>query len=201
MADRPLRVLFVGVGGQGLLTAAGLLGKAALDAGIGVHVGQLHGMSQRGGSVEATVVLGPSAGGFIGVGQADLLVGLEPLEAVRAIPRLAPESLVLLSPSRVVPHLLTHRGEPYPELDSLVARLEAVSRVVSFDGAALAQEAGNPRALNTVLLGALAATGRLPFSADILARTLETESPPRFRETNRRAFELGQGAFAKVGAA
>ncbi|MFH1130352.1 MAG: 2-oxoacid:acceptor oxidoreductase family protein, partial [Pseudomonadota bacterium] len=84
-----IKVLIVGVGGQGVLTAAKMLGDAALHAGFGVTVGQLHGMSQRGGSVEAGVLIGEGESSFIEEGAADIVLGFEPLEVLRALPKMS----------------------------------------------------------------------------------------------------------------
>ena len=93
MSPSTLRILIVGVGGQGVLSAARHIGQAALDHGLEARIGQIHGLSQRGGSVESTVVLGPGSTGFVSMGQADVLLALEPLEALRALARVHGEKI------------------------------------------------------------------------------------------------------------
>ena len=185
------RVLIVGVGGQGVLTAAGILGEAALLAGVDVSVGQLHGMSQRGGSVQATVVLG-GGGSFIEAGEADVVLGFEPLEALRARPAMSSRTLAIVSLERVVPATLAQEGREYPDLARVLADLRAAAgEVVPVDVPALVERLGR-RSLNVALLGVLASRATLPFGGDAIWRAIETRSPPRHLEANRRAFELGR---------
>jgi indolepyruvate ferredoxin oxidoreductase beta subunit len=189
------RLLIVGVGGQGVLTAAGILGEAALLSGVEVAVGQLHGMSQRGGSVQATVVLGGGSS-FVEAGQADVVLGFEPLEALRALRSMSARTLVIVSLERVVPFTLAQQGRSYPDLARVLADLEAASgEVVAVDVPALVDGPGarvDRRSLNVALLGVLASRATLPFGGDAIWRAIETRSPPRHLEANRRAFALGR---------
>ncbi|MBI4700273.1 MAG: indolepyruvate oxidoreductase subunit beta, partial [Deltaproteobacteria bacterium] len=185
-------VLFAGVGGQGVLTAARLLGEAALSAGLEARVGALHGMAQRGGSVEATVVIGPGYSSFIARGAADVAVGLEPIELCRARPKLSPRTVALVSLGRVPPYTLALQGKPYPDLECLLASLRSsVERLVEIDAATLARQAGSARTLNVVMLGALGALGVLPFDSASLWRAIERRTAARLVEVSRRAFDLG----------
>jgi len=193
--ERRVRLLVVGVGGQGALTAARFVGEAALGAGLEVMVSQLHGMSQRGGSVECAVLFGAGESAFVGNGEADVVLGLEPLEALRALPRMSPRSKVVLSRGTIVPFPLAQRGESYPPLEGILEQLRAVCPdVVDIDAPALAQEAGAPRTLNVVMVGALAALDALPVSAEALEQSVLRGSPSRYREANQRAFALGVAA-------
>ncbi|MFQ5557175.1 MAG: 2-oxoacid:acceptor oxidoreductase family protein [Acidimicrobiales bacterium] len=191
--SRPFALVVAGVGGQGVIGLAQLLGRAALDAGIDARVGRIHGLSQRGGSVEATLVLGPGRTAFVGPRQADLMVGLEPLEAERALPALSPDATAIVNRAAVVPIGLTQRGETYPSIASIVARIdEAVGRVHLVDGTDLARRAGGTRLLSTVLAGGLAAGDLLPFPGDHIAATLERSFPDGRAEATMRAFTLGR---------
>lgn len=198
----PLKVLVVGVGGQGVLTVARFLGEAALSVGLQVRLGQLHGMSQRGGSVEATVLIGPGHSSFIAPGEADVVLALEPLEALRARPRMSPDTDVVMNLGRVVPYPLAMQGRPYPALDEILSAIRSVGRqVLEIDGLAACAELGSSRSINIVMLGALAGLAVLPFEPDVLRRTVAQRSPGRFAETNDRAFELGFAVVAeKLGA-
>jgi len=189
------RILLVGVGGQGVLTAAGILGEAALLAGVPVSVGQLHGMSQRGGSVQATVVLGGGSS-FIEAGEADVVLAFEPLEALRAKATMSRRTLLVVSLERVVPFTLAQQGREYPPLEDVLAELRAAAgEVVPVDAAELAERAGR-RSLNVALLGVLGSRASLPFDAELVWRAVETRSPPRALEANRRAFALGRELVA-----
>lgn len=185
-------LLVVGVGGQGVLTLAQIVGEAAMAAGLPVCVGQQHGMSQRGGSVEATVVLGARARTPF-VGEADVLIALEPLEALRAADRLSPRSAVVLSRAGVP--LASRPDQPYPPLAELLAGVRArTARVYDLDAAALAAQAGSPRALGAVLLGAVAALGLLPLGPAALGAALSRGSPSS--RGGIAAFHLGMEAVS-----
>jgi indolepyruvate ferredoxin oxidoreductase beta subunit len=190
------RLLLVGVGGQGCVTAARVLGDASVASGHPARIGELHGMSQRGGSVEASVVVGPGSSGMIGPGQADVVLGFEPLETWRALGRMSGTTRVLMNSGRIVPATLTHQGRAYPEVDEVLALIRAVTRhVVVIDGSRIAREAGFPRATNVVMLGALAGLEDLPLDIDKLRQAVLARSPPRFVEDNRKAYELGVEAI------
>jgi indolepyruvate ferredoxin oxidoreductase beta subunit len=172
-----------------------LLGKVALTEGKQVVVGQLHGMSQRGGSVESTVLFGPGNSSFIGPGEADALLALEPLEALRSLPRISHNTRVVMSLGTIPPFTLAQKGQPYPDLDGIVATLrEAAGEVITVDGPALAAAAGSARALNMVMLGVLADLAILPFAPEAIERAIEERSSGD--GADHRAFVLGQQAVA-----
>ncbi|MCF6227223.1 MAG: indolepyruvate oxidoreductase subunit beta [Planctomycetes bacterium] len=187
-----LRILFVGVGGQGVLSAARLLGEAALELGLDVKVGQLHGMAQRGGSVESTVVIGPGSTATIDAGEADIIVAFEPIEALRAIPRLKKDSTILVNLSEIMPFSLTSGGKNYPESAELLGKLkQSSSKVITLDALETANSAGNAKTINSVMLGALAATNILPLSAEALGETVSSLVPQKTKAVNAKAFEAG----------
>ncbi len=190
-----MKLLIVGVGGQGVLTIARFLGDAATRASVPVAVGQLHGMSQRGGSVQATVVLAAGSTAFVGQGEADLVLGLEPLEVSRARPAMSAHTQVVMSLGRVVPHTLAQRGAAYPSLDELRGGIRALTEhLVELDGPDLARRAGDGRALNTVMFGALAGLGVLPLPDEDLWAAVERRCAAKTLDFNRRAFQLGREA-------
>jgi len=191
-APHAVQVLVVGVGGQGVLTAAQVLASAAHAVGHPVVVGQLHGMSQRGGSVECTVRLGDVHTSQL-IGQfADVVLGFELLETLRAAERIGRSTVVVTSLSRIVPSTVTLGSAQYPTSEEILEQLSARARsVCTLDGPELARQAGQTRSLNAVLLGALVGVGALPLSAESVALALEERCAARFSQANRRAFELG----------
>ncbi|MCP4661695.1 MAG: indolepyruvate oxidoreductase subunit beta [bacterium] len=195
-SDRePFRLLLTGVGGQGILTIARSIGDAALTAGREVVVGQLHGMSQRGGSVEATVIIGPGRSSFIADGAADAVLALEPLEALRARPKMSAATRVVVNLGRVIPFTLAQQGREYPDLAWILAEIRAVApELITVDGPALVQAAGAARSLNIVMLGALAGLEILPLAGDTLWQAIAGRLPAGHLETNRRAFAGGREA-------
>jgi len=196
-----LKLLIVGIGGQGVVSAARFLGRAATSAGLEAWIGQLHGMSQRGGSVESTVCLGGARTGFVAASEADVVLALEPLEAERAIPRMSSRTLVLVEPRPIIPLSLRLAGGAYPELDGILGRIAAVAADVhTVDSGSIALEVGAPRSLNVAMIAALTAFDVLPFGTEALRAAVEAISPARFLDVNLRAFDLGceQGRRARV---
>lgn len=192
MSEQPIRILLVGVGGQGALTTAQILGKAALSSKLSVSIGQLHGMAQRGGAVESTVVFGSSRTAFIGAGQADLVLGFEPLETLRALPKMSERSHVVMNRDRITPLSMTLADIGYPELESIESSIRSVTpRLTAFDATDVARRAGNKRAIGTVLLGVAARLQVLPVDEASLRETVERNCREHALAANRRAFALG----------
>jgi len=190
-----LGLLLVGVGGQGVLTAARILGDAAHQAGHNVVVGQLHGMAQRGGSLECTVLIGPGQSSFLE--EADILLGFEPLEVLRARNRITPATKGLVNEGGIgIPDWNRHEW-PKMSLDDVLRDIHAASpEIVSVDAARAARRIGVSRTLNIFLLGALAGLRLLPFDAETLWNAVSRRCSPHYRDVNRSAFELGQNEIA-----
>jgi indolepyruvate ferredoxin oxidoreductase beta subunit len=188
--------LFVGVGGQGALSAAGFLGEAVFRKGLPVTVSQLHGMSQRGGSVQAAVTVGTDRVLSPASQPIDVLIGLELIEAARVSPRMAMESVALCNLQVVPPPQLALNDEAPPAMSALLDEVKRhAAGVWTVDALALATRTGNPATLNTVLLGALSALPLCPVSEQELLTALLEKGSPRARELNRRAFALGRDAY------
>ncbi|MCC6159380.1 MAG: indolepyruvate oxidoreductase subunit beta [Deltaproteobacteria bacterium] len=192
-----VKIYIAGVGGQGSLTFSRLLGEAALDAGLGVVVSEVHGMSQRGGVVESSVLIGDYESPLIGSGDADIVVAFEPAEALRAVSKMSAKTLVLVNSRKTIPFTVTLGAAAYPDLESAFETLRTLCEgLYVIDAAGLAAKAGSAMAVNMVLMGALAALGRLPIGTEGMRATLGEKQPARFRETNDAAFELGRRAIA-----
>ncbi|RKY17407.1 MAG: pyruvate ferredoxin oxidoreductase [Planctomycetota bacterium] len=197
--ERRTRVLVVGVGGQGVLTVARWLGRAAQTAGVPVVIGQLHGMSQRGGSVETSVLFGPGSSSFIPSGGAHVVLGLEPMEVLRAKQRVGPDTHLIVNTGRVVPCTLSFAGEPYPDVSAMLAAVAGLGReLVTVEGSSLAHALGEPRVLSTLMTGALIGSGRVPLGRDEVWAAIESRCPPRLLEVNRQAFEAGLDATRRA---
>lgn len=190
-----LKVYIVGVGGQGNVQASKLMGEAALLQQLPVVMSETHGMAQRGGVVEAAVVLGEAKSPTISDNCADILLAFEPMEAVRALNKTHSGTVVITSTAPVVPSTPGGQGA-YPSIDELIAYLRRkVGRVVAFDGRTEALEAGNPLGLNMVMLGALYGaldgTDRLPLSRDTQMEAIRASGKQAFVESNLKCFERG----------
>ena len=189
-----LRIYIVGVGGQGNVLASKMIGEAALSMGVPVLMSETHGMAQRGGVVESTVVLGGAQSPTISDNCADILLAFEPMEAVRALSKANADTIVITNTAPVVP-FIPGGSAAYPPVDELLACLRAkVGRVIAFDARKESLEAGNPLGLNMVMLGALVrASGFIPREdAETLCRdTVGKNGKPAFVESNLNCFERG----------
>ncbi len=192
-----LRLLVVGVGGQGILLFSRILGEAALAAGLPIVMSEVHGMAQRGGVVETNIVLGGIRSPLISEGEADLLVGLEPVETLRALPRARKDTVILSSTDPVIPQIVKDGLAQYPDLSEALNRLrENFEKVYLFSAEKLAKEAGTSRAANVVTLGALAGTGILEIPDELWVESIRRAVKPKYLEANLRAFELGRAITA-----
>lgn len=194
-----IRIYMTGVGGQGTLTATTLLARTALDAGIEVVAGEIHGMAQRGGVVESTVLLGGWQSPKISHAEADILLGFEPLETLRGLSYLAKGGKVL-SNTEILPPIGVSMGrEVYPEMDMIREKVAARSSDAWYlPCRTLGLEAGSTQSGNSVLLGALCATGLLPFGVDALNAAIRRYLAPKLVDMNLRAVELGIQAFEQA---
>jgi len=190
------KLLVAGVGGQGALTITGLLGNAAMAAGLEVMVGQLHGMAQRGGAVSSTLVIGQANTSLIGKGEADVLVGLEPLEAMRALPQISAKTKVLLSNNKVMPFPMAFRGMAYPPLPEIIDQIgKFTDQIYEVDSLSIIKKIGSFQSLNFIMLGALTALDVLPFEEKFLWEVLKSRMKPELLELNQKAFEQGREAI------
>lgn len=195
-----VRIFFTGVGGQGTLLATRMVGEAALAEGLPVTMSEIHGMAQRGGVVESSVVIGKVFSPTIPDGEADILMAFEPLEALRAIPKCHTGSLIIASTAPIVPFTVAVGQSTYPEVAELEHAIkERISNLLWLDAVELARKAGSERASNTVLVGVLAGTGRLPIARRSWEEALQKTLPPRLVEINRQAFEAGYTVGTEAG--
>jgi indolepyruvate ferredoxin oxidoreductase beta subunit len=183
-----------------VLTTAQILGAAAHAEGVRAVVGQLHGMSQRGGSVQCTVILGEGVESSMLCGrEADLVIAFEPIEALRALPQMGPGTCVVTSLTPMVPFEVVYQNEPPPDVDRIVAQLrEIASEVHALDTRALVGAVGETRTLNVLMLGAASGLGFLPLGEAALLSAVRARCGERFFEANKRAFELGKTAELRV---
>jgi len=186
------RLVFIGVGGQGNLLVSRLLGEAALSMGIPTVVSEIHGMAQRGGIVESAVLLGDVTSPIVSSAEADVLIGFEPLETLRALNKCNQDTVVITNTHPLPPFTVAIGQGAYPPVDeSLKLIRNKVKRVIAFDGNAIAESVGNPLSLNMVMLGALIGSGTIPIGATEMKKVLETSTKKAFLESNLKAFDLG----------
>ncbi|MBO4301631.1 MAG: indolepyruvate oxidoreductase subunit beta [Desulfovibrio sp.] len=196
--DKRVRVFFTGVGGQGTLTATTLLARTALDAGLTVLAGEVHGMAQRGGVVESVMLLGGWRSPKLDLGEADVLLGFEPLETLRALPYLRQGGAVFSS-SDVLPPLSVSLGKtPYPDMPHIEEETKQVAGQYRFVPCReLGAQAGSVQSGNTVLLSVVCASGILPIGVDALEAAIKRHLPPKLQAVNLKALELGKEWLAR----
>jgi indolepyruvate ferredoxin oxidoreductase beta subunit len=196
--SRKISIVLTGVGGQGVITAANILGKAAVKAKTGVFVSEIHGMAQRGGAVVCTVRMGDVSSPLFPSGTADVLLSTEPVEALRNICYVNKKTKVITDINPVIPFTVAVGGEQYPKLDDLFNEIQTHAQLYKIDAMKIAKEAGAVITKNTVMLGALAASGVLPFKPEVLLETILEGIPEKYKDVNKKAFEGGMRAIQKV---
>lgn len=185
-------VMIVGVGGQGSLLASRLLGNVLLAQGYDVKVSEVHGMSQRGGSVVTYVKYGDKVySPVIEKGEADAVISFELLEAARCLPYLKKGGHLITSTQQIDPMPVITGAVEYPT--DIVEKIKAKGAdIIAVDALSLAEQAGTAKASNVVLMGVLAS--RMDYPEELWQKALEQCVPPKFLELNKRAFELGKNA-------
>jgi indolepyruvate ferredoxin oxidoreductase beta subunit len=197
MEDRNYGILIVGVGGQGVLLASELISEAAMKYGYDVKKSEVHGMSQRGGVVTSHVKIGPTVySPTLQYGQADIVLAFEQAEGLRHIDWIKKDGIAVVSTTRLVPAIVTSsRKFSYP-MDPISEMKEKGAKVLDINADHIAKELGNPRLVNTILLGV--ASNRLPFDVELWQEVIRTKVKARFVDLNLKAFERGRTIGAEV---
>ena len=181
-------IMIVGVGGQGTLLASRILGNVAIRAGFDVKVSEVHGMSQRGGSVVTYVKYGEKVHSpIIDKGEADIILAFETLEAYRALPFLKKGGKMIVNNQEIDPMPVITGAMNYPE--NIVGKLSEKVDLTCADALTLANKAGNAKTVNVVLIGIMAKNTDIAF--DEWVETIKATVPAKFLDVNLKAFELG----------
>ena len=193
---KEFNILITGVGGQGVILMSELLGRAAVADGLRVRGSEILGMAVRGGSVTSSIRIGEDVyGPLIPTGKCQVLVGMEPSEALRNISYLSKSSLVLLNTAVTAPFTVFIGESSYPSLEEIIGQLgKASGRIVQLDAAKTAQKAGSLLATNIVMLGALFGTEQLPIKIATIKETIRERFPAKAAPVNIKAFDLGYEA-------
>ncbi len=188
---RPYGIVYAGVGGQGVLTASSIVGEAAIRRGLNVVMSEIHGMAQRGGSVVAEMRIGNARSSIVPEGEADVILGFEPVEAYRVAHKGGENTTVIMSTDPIIPFTVSVGKETYPPVEELIGALQEKFRVVTLSAVGLARRAGNLLTANVVMVGALTALPGFPIDREEMMEAVKVRVPPRFVEVNLKAFELG----------
>ncbi len=194
-------IVITGVGGQGVLTAANILGWAALHAGYKVRMGEVHGMSQRFGSVVSYVRFGEEVyGSMVPEGKGDVILSFEPVEALRYINHLKQGGMVVANTKPIVPVQVSMGQARYPSLGEIMEIVEEdfKAKWIGFNAEELAVKAGNVITTNTVLIGALTQIPEFPLEEDHVREVIRLSVPPKAVDMNMKAFDLGVKAAKDI---
>lgn len=183
-----MNIMIVGVGGQGTLLASRILGKVAIKEGFDVKVSEVHGMSQRGGSVVTYVKYGEKVySPIIDRGEADLILAFEMLEAMRALPYLKKGGKMIANTQKINPMPVITGAAQYPE--NIEEKLKTKIDLQAVDALSLAEKAGTIKAVNVVLIGLLAKS--MDVDKNVWLEVIKETVPEKFLDVNIKAFELG----------
>jgi indolepyruvate ferredoxin oxidoreductase beta subunit len=200
-----INFLLAGVGGQGTILASDVLANVGMAGGYQAKQAEVHGMSQRGGSVTSHVRWGPIIySPLVGAGEVDVYLAFEVAEALRNLGQLRPGALAVVNQQVIKPVTVTSGGQSYPDGDHLRAVFAQVTpNTVYVDGEGIASVLGNARAANVVLLGALSALLEQAayvgpqLTRDVWLGVITQRVPPKYVELNRRAFDAGRAAVQR----
>lgn len=189
-------IVLAGVGGQGVITAALLIGNAAVRSGLNVVMSELHGMSQRGGVVSVDLRIGDVHGPIIPDGEADLIIGFEAGETLRVMGKASRKTLVIMSSEKIVPTIVTIGDGKYPDIESVVSGLEGQGMNLHvFDTQGFAKEVGSALSSNLILVGAAYSSGLLPLDFSALEESVKNMFSPNSWAVNLKALKQGIDRF------
>jgi indolepyruvate ferredoxin oxidoreductase, beta subunit len=187
---RKFDLLITGVGGQGAILASDIIGKAAVSAGLPIRAAETHGMAQRGGSVVNHIRVGEDYGSMIPKKGADLMLALEPMEAVRYLDFLKDGGVVIINTQPMLPVTVTSGHAKYPDVSEILDVLSEKYIVKAFNADELAFEAGSRLAMNVAMVGAV--SDYLPIPRENLLESIKALVPQKTVEINLKAFEMGR---------
>lgn len=197
---REINIIICGTGGQGVVLVSELLGNAAVRGGAAVKGSEVLGMAQRGGSVFSNLRLGGDViAPMTPEGKCDVLIAVEPSEALRNIQYLAKNSVVVLNTTTVMPYTVYLGQSSYPKPEAILEKLKKVTdRIITLDASALAKEAGSLQSTNVVMLGALFGTGLMPVEEKFAKESILSRFKAKVGEINIKAFDLGYDYVKKA---
>jgi len=186
------KIYVAGVGGQGIIRVSTIIGEAAMKKGLNAVMSELHGMAERGGIVTSEVKIGNASSALIQKGNADLLLALEPVEALRSLDKVGPNTTAIVNSAPIIPFTVSLGISSYPEVSQITTELkDKIVNLFVLDGLDLARKAGDLITLNVVMLGAAAAIPGFPVGKELLLASMKETLPASTIEVNCAAFESG----------
>jgi indolepyruvate ferredoxin oxidoreductase beta subunit len=184
-------IRLAGVGGQGIITAGTIISEAARISGENVIMSEIHGLSQRGGSVTVDVRIGKGYGPIIPMNSCDLVLGLELMEAFRSMEALGTTTTALVSTEKLNPISLSMHDKEYPSFEELVEKYGKNTAIYPVDAVDLAMAAGSPKSVNVVMIGIALGLHLIPLSISSVAEAMKNTFPEKIIGINKKALELG----------
>lgn len=186
------KIYLTGVGGQGIIRISTIIGEAAMKKGLRAVMSELHGMAERGGIVTTEVKIGSASSALIQKGNADLLLALEPVEALRSLEKVGPNATAIVNSAPIIPFTVSLGISSYPEVSQIITELQGkIKNLFIIDALNLARKAGDRITLNIVMLGAAAAIPGFPVGKELLLASMKETLPASTIEVNSDAFKNG----------
>lgn len=199
MGKEYLSLIMSGVGGQGIIKSGNIIGDAAIKEGKNVILSEVHGMAQRGGSVISEMKIGNSLSPLIKNGEADIILGFEPIEALRVLDKASIDSTIIINNNPIIPLLVSLGKAKYPDLNRHYEEIRKFNKnLIIIDARSLALKAGHIITENIVLLGVLSATPMFPISSNSMIKTVEESFPIAYKDINIKAWTLGYEEGRKI---
>lgn len=195
MSENNYSIYICGVGGQGIIKTSTIIGEAVMNEGYNVVMSEIHGMSQRGGSVSTELKIGDFKSSILENHTADMILGFEPSEVIRGLHKANKDTYLVFNTTPVVPAQLASSKQSYPNVDSMINVLKQnFNNVHPVDGNNYAKEAGSILSLNMALLGSAVAVKSFPISKDLVIDAMKNNLKEKYHKMNIKAFELGYNA-------
>jgi indolepyruvate ferredoxin oxidoreductase beta subunit len=189
---KPYNIYISGVGGQGIIKTSTVIGEAAMKSSMPVVMSEVHGMAQRGGGVSTELKIGDAYSPIIENGSADLLISFEPIEALRAIPKISGKTSVIVNKSPIYPFNLRKSEISYPDITATLDELKNKSKkVYALEADSIAKESGHILSMNMVMLGGAVAVKGFPLKKEIIIDSMKANLPEKSLDINMKAFEQG----------
>ena len=189
---KPYNIYISGVGGQGIIKTSTVIGEAAMKSNMPVVMSEVHGMSQRGGGVSTEMKIGDAYSPILENGSADILISFEPIEALRAIPKISDKTFIIVNKSPIYPFNLRESEISYPEVEIILEELDDISlKVFALDADEIAKESGHLLSMNMVMLGAATAVNGFPLKKRVIIDSMAANLPEKSLDINLIAFEKG----------
>lgn len=193
------QICIIGVGGQGTIKTATIIGEAAMAQGLNVVMSEVHGMAQRGGTVVTELKIGDSLSPLNEKYSADLLLAFEPSELLRATSIIGKDTNIIASCSSIIPFTVSLGISKYPDINKIIERLSKKADNLHFiDAEKIAIEAGNIIAANIVILGAALATSKFPLKKENIIESMKQNLPIKSIDMNIKALEMGSKEYLKI---